>query len=144
MSYWWCQREFWRVWKMDFWRLTHPWTTAPGRLLRTVSRDVAWKLRSNVSWASSWLCGSLHHRDTWICGLSCFQKFQTCFLGRFGDLRNYMNSREINVDQGPVNPKPWNVHVLVVVLCLEMRVQWDTWTRFLILLFLDSLLLHRQ
>lgn len=39
---------------------------------------------------------------------------------------NCINSRKINVDQRPVNPKPLNVHVLVMVLCLEMRVQWDT------------------
>lgn len=66
-------------------------------------------------------------QETWFCVLLCFQKFQTCFfLGRFGDLNKYINSRKINVDQRPVNPKPWNVHVLVMVLCLGMRVQWDT------------------
>lgn len=98
MSYWWCERAFWRVSHMHFQRITHPCTpagtTAPGRLLRTVSRDVAWKLRSDVSWASLAVC----HKETWICVLSCFQKFQTCFfLGHFGDLSNYINSRKINV-----------------------------------------------
>lgn len=125
MSYWWCERAFWHVSNMHVQRITHPCTpagtTAPGRLLRTVSGDVAWKLRSNVSWASLAVC----HKETWICVLSCFQKFQTCF---FLDAlaTNYINSRKINVDQRTVNPKPWSVHGLVMVLCLEMRVQWDT------------------
>ena len=100
MSYWWCERAFWHVSNMHFQRITHPCTpagtTAPGRLLRTVSGDVAWKLRSNVSWASLAAC----NKETWICVLLCFQKFQTCFfLGRFGNLSNYINSRKINVDQ---------------------------------------------